>query len=109
MPQTPDQQFTQKIKMDMQVSERASTVIEWRPISELDRSKDNTYLVRVENVGGSGVGKGWIEKAYYADDEGVWYEGNAHEDPYTGITFGRVERGPWKITAFANWPEFHAR
>jgi hypothetical protein len=73
-----------------------------RPISELDRTTDNTYLVLVE----SEDGKGWFDKAYYADDEGVWYDGNANVDPYVGVTFGKVERGPWRITAFAPWPEY---
>lgn len=115
--------------MDMQVIERALTdpenqpsqwgtvpindpnftVIEWHPIAELDRTKDDTYMVRVENVGGTSIGPGWIDKGYYADDEGIWYEGNANEDPYIGITFGRIERGPWKITAFAKWPEILPR
>ena len=77
-------------------------VSQWLPIAELDRKKDDTYLVRVEN----GKGAGWIDKGYYADDEGVWYEGNANVDPYIGLTFAKIERGPWKVTAFAAWPEF---
>lgn len=73
----------------------------WLPIQFLDRTKDDTYLVRVEDS----AGRAYIDKAYFADDEGVWYEGNSLRDPYIGIAFGRTERGPWKVTAFAKWPE----
>lgn len=81
-------------------------VFEWQPISELDRTTDNTYLVRVENKDAheKGLKSGWIDKAYYADDEGVWYDGNARTDEYVGISFSKIERGPWIVTAFAKWP-----
>jgi hypothetical protein len=79
-------------------------VLPWRPIGELDRTKDNTYLVRVED----GTGRGYIDKAYYADDEATWYEGNASEDQYIGLRFGKTERGPWKVIAFAPWPNYRA-
>lgn len=71
------------------------------PISFLDRTTDDTYLVRVED----GSGRAYIDKAYFADDEGVWYEGNASKNEYHGITFDKTERGPWKVTAFAPWPK----
>lgn len=58
-------------------------------------------MVRVED----GKGRAYIDKAYFADDEGVWYEGNLPRDPYVGIINAPTERGPWKVTAFAKWPE----
>lgn len=105
--------------MDMQIIERALTdpenqpsqwgtvpindpnftVIEWHPIADLDRTTDNTYMVRVENIGRTGIGPGWIDKAYYANDEDKWFD-DGHE---------LIERGPWKITDFAKWPEFRPR
>lgn len=65
----------------------------WLPMQFLDRTKDNTYLVRVENVGGSGVGPGWIDKGYF--DGLTWVDDSSRP----------IERGPWKITAFAPWPD----
>lgn len=69
----------------------------WLPIAFLNRKTDNTYLVRVEAVPNSNaIGKGWIEKGYFADDEQVWL--NESNRP--------IERdGVWQITAFAQWPE----
>lgn len=67
----------------------------WLPIQFLDRTKNDTYLVRVENSDGSGIGPGWIDKAWFCDDDGIWYDG----------AFKPLERGPWKITAFAPWPD----
>lgn len=67
-------------------------VSQWHPIAELNRSKDDTYLVRVENISGGG----FIDKGYYADDKMVWRDDAGKS----------IERGPWKITAFAAWPEF---
>jgi hypothetical protein len=72
----------------------------WLPVQFLDRTKDDTYLVRVEN----GAGRSYIDKAYFADDEGVWYEGNASRNEFNGIQFDKTERGPWRVTAFAPWP-----
>lgn len=66
-------------------------IFQMRPIAELDRSTDDTYLVRVEN----GEGRGWHDKGYYADDEDRW----------TDDAGKPIERGPWKITAFALWPD----
>lgn len=67
----------------------------WLPMQFFDRTKDDTYLVRVENVRGDGIGPGWIEKGYFADDEQSWFDDGGRE----------IERGPWKITAFAPWPD----
>lgn len=69
---------------------------QWLPVALLDRSKDDTYLVRVESA--LGTGQGWIDKGYYADDEDKWYESNANGSI-------PLERGPWKVTAFAPWPD----
>lgn len=69
----------------------------WLPISMLDRTKDNTYLVRVEDFSGRS-GNGWIDKGYYADDENKWYESNANGSV-------ELERHSWKVTAFAPWPD----
>ena len=44
----------------------------WLPISFLERKKDDTYMVRVENVRGDGIGDGWIDKGYFADDSQKW-------------------------------------
>ena len=66
---------------------------QWLPIDLLDRSTDNTYLVRIENVGGYGIGPGWIDKGYF---DGCQWVDEANNG---------LERGPWKITAFASWPE----
>lgn len=65
-------------------------IFQMRPIVELDRTTDNTYLVRVQKDDGSG----WYDKGYYADDENLW----------TDDAGKPIERGPWKITAFALWP-----
>jgi hypothetical protein len=62
----------------------------WSPIRCLDLTKDDTYLVRVEDASG----RGFIDKGYYADDDKFW----ASDDGK------RIEIGPWKITAFAPWP-----
>jgi hypothetical protein len=70
-------------------------VSEWRPIAELDRTKDDTYLVRVESASG-GPHPGWVDKGYYADDTRTWLDDAGKP----------LERGPWKITHFAAWPEF---
>ena len=67
----------------------------WLPISFLERKKDDTYMVRVENVRGDGIGDGWIDKGYFADDSQKW----------TDDAGNLIERGPWKITAFAPWPD----
>lgn len=66
-------------------------IFQMRPIAELDRTTDNTYLVRVE---GSSRG-GWYDKGYYADDADLW----------TDDAGKPIERGQWRITAFAPWPE----
>lgn len=65
-------------------------VIEMRPIAELDRTTDNTYMVRVEDM----TGKGWFDKGYFADDEQRWTDDAGRP----------IERGPWKIVAFGDWP-----
>lgn len=62
----------------------------WSPIRCLDLSKDDTYLVRVEDA----IGRGFIDKGYYADDEKFWSDDSGK----------RIENGPWKVTAFARWP-----
>lgn len=66
-------------------------ILQMRQIAELDRSTDNTYLVRVQRENGSG----FYDKGYYADDADKWMD-DANLP---------IERGPWKITAFAPWPE----
>lgn len=73
----------------------------WLPIQFLDRTKDDTYMVRVEDD----KGRAYIDKAYYADDEGVWYESNSPRDPYVGLVNERIERFSWRVTAFAKWPQ----
>lgn len=72
-------------------------VSQWRPIADLNRATDNTYLVRVENVGGTGVGPGWIDKGYFDGER------------WTSDDNILIERGPWKITAFAEWPKIRAQ
>lgn len=67
----------------------------WLPMQFLNRKTDNTYLVRVENDGGAGIGKGWIDKGYFADDAQHWTDDSGKP----------IEQGPWKITAFAPWPD----
>jgi len=74
--------------------------IPFSPIAMLDRTKDNTYLVLVE----SADGHSYIDKAYFADDEQKWFEGALPRDPYIGLVNVEIERGPWKVTAFALWP-----
>lgn len=70
----------------------------WRPVSELPRAADSTYLVCVENVGGTGIGPGWVDKAWIDPEQGVWFDGAQN----------RLEVGPWKVTKFKPWPELPA-
>ena len=67
-------------------------IFRMRPIEELDRTVDNTYLVRVSDE----HGRGWYDKGYFADDEQRWTDDGGRP----------VERGEWKIVAFSPWPEW---
>jgi hypothetical protein len=70
------------------------TVIEWHPIEKLDRSRDNTYLVRVRNIDLVSPHRGWVDKGYYANDEHTWYDDAGK----------KIERSTWRIAEFAEWP-----
>lgn len=77
------------------VSEPTAAPEGWRDISELPRDTDNTYLVCVENVGGTGLGPGWVDKGYIDPNDSIgWVDTN--DQP--------LERGPWKVTKFMPWP-----
>lgn len=81
------------------VSEPTAAHEGWRDISELPRDTDNTYLVCVENVGGTGTGPGWVEKGFIdPGDARGWFDDKLQP----------IERGPWKVTKFMPWPALPA-